>query len=134
MLFEHRLGRRVSPTRAKARRDGVAAHEAFHLEASVLAPGVGSSEAKPWCFIATELFGESAWETITLRMCRDRILRPYPAGRAFIGMYYRHSPAIARWLCGHRRSRACARLLLRPAAVLLKWLFVRYSSLPGTRS
>ena len=42
-----------------------------------------SSESKPWCFIATELWGEDAAETCALRALRDAILHRYALGRAF---------------------------------------------------
>jgi hypothetical protein len=125
VLFEERLGRRVSAERIESRQIGDAAHKAFHRDAVTFAPGLKSSEAKPWCFIASELFGPSAWETEALRLCRDRLLRRCAFGRAFIGVYYRYSPRIARWLRRHRRISKLARVLLRPVAVVLKWTFER---------
>lgn len=134
MLFVHRLGPRASPAREEARLDGLAAHQAFHRDAVTIAPNVQSSEVKPWCFIASELFGQGAWETMALRMARDRLLRRYAAGRAFIGVYYRYSPRIARWLRRHRRVQAVARVLLQPVAALLKWHFDRQSLQRGAKS
>lgn len=128
MLFEHRLGKRVSPAREAARLDALAAHRAFHRDAVAIEPGVRSSEAKPWCFIASELFGQSAWETKALRLARDQLLRRYAAGRVFICVYYRYSPCIARWLRHHRHVRAGACLFLRLVASALKWCLDRPSS------
>lgn len=131
ILLSQRLGRRVSPNRAEARREGVAIHWTFHRDAIAVAPNVRSSEVKPWCFIASELFGQTAWETSALRMWRDRVLRQHAIGRAFIGTYYRHSPGIARWLRRHRRARALVRVLLRPLAAVLKWCLDRNVSARG---
>jgi hypothetical protein len=131
MLFEHRLGPRASPAREKARLEGLVAHQAFHRDAVTIAPDVQSSEVKPWCFIASELFGQGAWETDALRMARDRLLRRCAAGRAFIAVYYRYSPGLARWLRHHRRVRTVARMLLRPVAVAFKWHFDWHSRASG---
>lgn len=134
MLFVHRLGPRASPAREEARLDGLAAHQAFHRDAVTIAPNVQSSEVKPWCFIASELFGQAAWETMALRMARDQVLRRCAAGRAFIGVYYRYSPHMARWLRRHRRVRVVARVLLRGVAVALRWHFDRQSRANGVES
>lgn len=134
MLFSQRFGKRVSPERAAAMREGIAIHRGFHRDAMAVAPNARSSEAKPWCFIASELFGQTAWETAALRMGRDRVLRQYAIGRAFIGAYYKHSPGIARWLHRHRRCRALARALLWPLAAVLKWCFDRNASARGVGS
>jgi hypothetical protein len=134
LLFEDRLGRRVSSERVESRLVGDAAHRAFHRDAVACAPGLKSSDAKPWCFIASELFGSTAWETAALRLFRDRLLRQFAAGRTFIGLYYRYSPGIARWLHRHRRTREFARLLLRPLAVVLKWCFERKFLSRGAKS
>lgn len=134
MLFAHRLGARSSPAREQARKDGLTAHQAFHRDAVTIAPGLQSSEPKPWCFIASELFGQSAWETNALRMARDRVLRKYSAGRAFIGVYYCYSPRLARWLRRHPHVRALARVLLRPVAIALQWYFVRHRPARGVES
>jgi len=134
MLFSQRFGKRVSSERVEAMRDGVAIHRAFHHDAMSVAPNARSSEAKPWCFIASELYGKTAWETEALRMGRDQVLRQHAIGRAFIGAYYRHSPVIARWLHRHRGTRALARVLLRPLASLLRWCLDRNTSAHGAGS
>lgn len=131
MLFEHRLGPRASLTREKARLDGLAAHQAFHRDAVTIAHDVQSSEVKPWCFIASELFGQGAWETNALRMVRDRVLRQHAVGRVFIGAYYRYSPRMASWLRRHNHIRLIARVILRSVAAALKWYFDRQSQLRG---
>jgi len=134
LLFEERLGRRVSSERVESRLVGEAAHKTFHRDAVAYAPGLKSSEAKPWCFIASELYGAAAWETAALRLFRDRVLRQCAAGRVFIGVYYRHSPGIARWLRRHRRTRKLARLCLWPLAAVLKWSLERKLLSRGAKS
>lgn len=134
LLFEERLGKRVSSERVESRQVGDAAHKAFHRDAVTCSPDLHSSETKPWCFIASELYGSTAWETAALRLCRDRLLRQCAAGRAFIGMYYRYSPGIARWLHRHRHVRKLARVLLRPLATVLKWGFERKLRSRGAKS
>jgi hypothetical protein len=134
LLFEDRLGRRVSSERVESMQTGDAAHKAFHRDAVTCTPGLRSSETKPWCFIASELYGSNAWETAALRLCRDRLLRQCAAGRAFIGVYYRYSPGIARWLRRHRCLKKLARVLLRPLAAVLKWAFERHLRSGGAKS
>ena len=133
VLLTHRLGRRVSVARLDAQSMGLEAHGDFHRDAFHVAPAVKSSVAKPWCFIASELFGQGAWETGALRMGRDRILRKSAAGRAFIGFYYRRSPGIARWLHRHPRSRAISRATLRPVAAVLRRIFEWNDSRRGAK-
>lgn len=130
MLFEHRLGQRVSRERVLAREEGLAAHSAFHRDAARVAPTLTSSEAKPWCFIASEIFGSAAPETAVLRQFRDGVLRGCAPGRAFITAYYRHSPGIARWLRHHPVPRVVVRSLLRLAVLVLRRCFRRQSA-PG---
>jgi hypothetical protein len=50
------------------------------------------------CFVATVAFGEDAPELDTLRAFRDQVLALSPAGRAFIGWYYREGPALAEFV------------------------------------
>lgn len=119
MLFERRLGQRVSRERIASREEGLAAHNAFHRDAVRVAPTLVTSEAKPWCFIASELFGPAAPETAVLRRFRDGVLRGSAPGRAFIGAYYRYSPGCAHWLRRHPLARAVARTLLRLAVLVL---------------
>jgi len=58
-------------------------------------------ESKPWCFIATAVFGADAPETVGLRHFRDRVLRRSRAGCMAIATYYRWSPAVALYIHKH---------------------------------
>jgi cold shock CspA family protein len=61
-----------------------------------------------WCFIATAVYGDvNAPQVIALRRYRDTTLRRSAAGRAFVALYYRASPPIARYIS---RSPTTARL------------------------
>jgi M6 family metalloprotease-like protein len=74
---------------------------------------------KPWCFITTAAYGsEMAREVVTFRAFRDRYLLGNPAGRAFVGLYYRTSPPLANVIARSVALRAGARFVLVPAAQL----------------
>ena len=66
--------------------------------------GLGVSTTPPkgkgsGCFIATAATGNyDDPKVITLRVFRDFILADHYFGRAFIGIYYKASPSIARWI------------------------------------
>ncbi|AXA91354.1 CFI-box-CTERM domain-containing protein [Massilia sp. YMA4] len=122
MLFAVRLGRRESRLRRQAQAVGDRAHEAFHRDAMSSEPRLSGAAGKPWCFIASEVFGTNASETRLLRAFRDRVLRRYAAGRAFVRLYYRHSPVIACSLHSHPMWRAATYWLLKAVvAVLAMW-------------
>lgn len=123
MLFELCLGRRISPERMQAQAQGTAAHQQFHRDATVSSPYPRLGNVKPWCFIASELFGPKAAETVLLRQFRDMVLRKYSLGRAFVRIYYQHSPTVAGWMHRHRFARAVTRAVLRPLVLFLRWLF-----------
>lgn len=53
-----------------------------------------SSTSKDYCFIATSVYGSTAWQTNVLRKWRDTCLAPYTLGRMFISVYYNVSPLI----------------------------------------
>src|SRR5262249_50425238 len=95
LMYEKRYGERLTPAQGERIRDGNEGHRRYLREAFVLNPRVISSDRKPWCFIASELWGARAQETKLLRSFRDTILRRRSLGRALIRAYYRVSPAIA---------------------------------------
>ncbi|NGP53059.1 CFI-box-CTERM domain-containing protein [Thioalkalivibrio sp. XN8] len=67
------------------------------------------------CFIATAAWG--SWmdpHVATLRDFRDRALMTNAPGRAFVALYYRHSPPVAEFIGRHEALRALTRALLTP--------------------
>lgn len=70
------------------------------------------------CFVATACYEDAAHPTvIALSEFRDTVLRPRPAGRAFIRWYYRNSPPFARILQRHPGLRFAGRVVLYPISV-----------------
>ena len=120
LVYEKRYGELLTPAQRERIRDGRRGHASYLREAFVLNPRVSSSDSKPWCFIATELWGESADETQLLRAFRDAVLRRHPLGRALIRTYYRRSPAIAAYIVARPHARLLAKLLLFPALVIAR--------------
>ena len=82
-------------------------------------------KSKPWCFIASAVFGEAAAETDVLRALRDSVLRRYALGRAFMRLYYRLSPALAIYLAARPRAQGFMRHALKPAVAIVRWLLER---------
>lgn len=73
-----------------------------------------SAEQRPRCFIATAAFEDpTAWEVQTLRFFRDHRLKRTSWGRAFVLLYYRHSPRLACTLDKHAWLKPAVRGLLR---------------------
>lgn len=72
------------------------------------------------CFIATAVYGSyDCPEVLTLRAFRDNVLKKYRAGRAFIAIYYRYGPYLARIVKGSPfLSSAFKRLLDRIVSTL----------------
>ncbi len=71
------------------------------------------------CFVATAAYGSGmAPEVETLRLFRDRFLLGNPAGRVFVGLYYRLSPPLAALIARSPALRSAARFALAPAVML----------------
>ena len=67
------------------------------------------------CFVATAAFGPSmAGKLVPLRRLRDRRLLAHPTGRAFVRLYYRYGPPVAKRIEERPRLRALVRILLLP--------------------
>jgi hypothetical protein len=67
------------------------------------------------CFIATASYGSlDAAPVRLLRAFRDRVLKRFDAGRAFVGWYYSWSPHAAAWLEERPHFRGAALLALTP--------------------
>ncbi len=74
-----------------------------------------SFETKDACFIATAAYGSMAHPHVTqLRSFRDRYLMQNVAGRKFVGVYYKYSPAIADTIDKHPFLRPVVRTFLLP--------------------
>jgi len=68
-----------------------------------------------WCFIATAAYGSYLDPHVcALRAFRDNHLLTNGPGRAFIALYYRCSPPIARLIAGRPSLRAATRWVLTP--------------------
>jgi len=122
LVYEKRYGERLTRTQARRIHGGNQGHMLYLRQAFLLNPGVRSSEAKPWCFVASAVFGEAAAETEVLRALRDSVLRRYALGRAFMRLYYRLSPALAIYLSARPRAQELMRHALKPAVAIVRWL------------
>jgi hypothetical protein len=114
--FERDRGRRRTPEQLQAMERGLRAHETFYRD------GQDAVRAGGRCFVATLAFGDAP-ETLILRCLRDQVLRPWPLGRRFIGVYYRFAPAVCRFLDRRPSLLPVARWLLRGlVSVAGRWL------------
>jgi hypothetical protein len=93
------------------------------------------------CLIATAAYGTPGSADVEfLRHLRDRELGATPRGRRLVGraerVYYSFSPQAARFLDGHRRSRALVRAGIAPVVGLLRGSHaaLRPVRSPGARS
>jgi len=82
-----------------------------------------SRAAKPgWCFIATACYGDSEHpDVVVLRRWRDRELLRSSTGQLFVRVYYRLSPAVAKFLVKQKvMARMLRVLLLQPMVRLIR--------------
>jgi hypothetical protein len=76
--------------------------------------GGGGSSSGGGCFVATAAWGDRLHpEVVWLRNWRDRVLVNYAPGRAFIRLYWRVGPVMARYVRPHRPSGKVARVVIR---------------------
>ena len=122
LVYEKRYGEQLTRAEARRIRGGNEGHALYLRQAFSLNPAVRSSETKPWCFVASTVFGETAAETNVLRALRDSLFRRYAIGRAFMRLYYRLSPAFAIYLAARPRAQGFVRHALKPAVAIGQWL------------
>lgn len=90
LALEKRYGKQESDIEQIRRQRGDEEHLRHHLEAQRYGKNKDGR-----CFIATEVYGPVAEETIALRSFRDTVLLQRLWGRALVSIYYDVSPAIA---------------------------------------
>jgi len=72
-----------------------------------------------WCFIATAAYGTPmAGEIEILREFRDEYLLTNPVGQALVGLYYRVSPPIAKFITEHPGLKPIVRAGLLPVVAM----------------
>ncbi|MQA40576.1 CFI-box-CTERM domain-containing protein [Rugamonas aquatica] len=128
MRYEHRGGMRPGRQRTAAIERGNVEHRRFHAEAvRSLQPPQASLPGKPWCFVATMLYGPDDPATEVLRRFRDALLRPTIMGRALIRLYYRLSPDLCRLMQRHPRLLPPVRLGVATAVWLAEAVLDRHN-------
>lgn len=74
------------------------------------------------CFIATATYGSPlAGEVRTLYEFRDAILLKSEAGRKFVSLYYRLSPALSRQIERHEILKKISAIILKPVILLARY-------------
>jgi hypothetical protein len=73
------------------------------------------------CFVATALKGSPYdFQVLTLREFRNRFLKSFSLGRAFIDFYYEQGPKAAQWLNDNPSYKPLFRVLLWPPYIIAK--------------
>jgi hypothetical protein len=73
--------------------------------------------AEKGCFIATATYqSEQAWQVLTFRAYRDKVLENFFGGRVFITCYYGLSPILAKLISANPILQRLSRLVLNPLA------------------
>jgi len=79
-----------------------------------------SDDSDGGCFIATAAYGSVLEPRVAaLRQFRDQYLERTGLGRAFIRLYYRHSPPVAAVIAEHEWLRFLVRMLLTPLVLTI---------------
>jgi YVTN family beta-propeller protein len=85
------------------------------------APPPSQSTPPSSCFIATAAYGsDMAEDVLALRRFRDGTLMRWAAGRAFVRLYYRHSPPLADYIRERDALRATVRWGLWPLVFAIR--------------
>lgn len=83
------------------------------------------------CFVATALTGSAFhYQVVALREFRDRFLKSFSLGQAFIDFYYQKGPKAAHWLNTHPQYKPAFRVLLWPVYFIAK-IFNQFGALMG---
>ena len=100
VLLTHLHGQRLTLEQLRSVARGRRAHDHYYREGLVATSATGADRR---CFVATCLYGDSAWQTETLRRYRDEVLLLSRSGRWIVGAYYALAPGMCRllaWLPG----------------------------------
>ncbi|MGB0452519.1 MAG: CFI-box-CTERM domain-containing protein [Bacteriovoracaceae bacterium] len=73
------------------------------------------------CFIATAGFKDENFVVANFRAIRDQILLKTPLGKAFVALYYKYSPPIAKWMLLNSWSRPLVRVFLYAAYIVVNF-------------
>lgn len=117
VLLAHKHGQRITPAQERRAERGRRAHEQYYLEGLAAA---GGTSADRRCFVATWLFGQSAWQTMVLRCYRDEVLLHARLGRRLVAAYYRFAPRFCRVLARATWLRPLARAVVGTLARLAR--------------
>lgn len=95
VLLAHLHGEGLTPAQRRSVDRGRKAHEQFYREGLAAA---SEARADRRCFVATCLYGDSAWQTETLRRFRDKVLLRCHLGCRVVEAYYALAPGVCRLL------------------------------------
>lgn len=95
VLLAHLHGERLTSEQLRSVDLGRKAHARFYREGLTAA---SEARADRRCFVATCLYGETAWQTEILRRFRDRILLRSRLGCRLVDAYYAIGPGVCRLL------------------------------------
>jgi len=83
-------------------------------------PSISGGSSGGGCFIATAAYGSYLHPQVQqLRHFRDLYLLTNAPGRAFVALYYRHSPPLADFIARHTVLRSMVRLALTPFVMVV---------------
>lgn len=122
MLLDRQHGKERPPERERLAAAGEAEHARHDRLAQHYQGPPRRATRDRRCFVASALYGETAWQTEALRVWRDTVLQSTVGGRGLIALYYRCSPPLARSLAHHPRLAGCLRGLLDR---LIAWVVVK---------